>query len=205
MWSLLNSVLLRDLRSQVHRLGSVPHEEILDIAADKSLELVRRSEAQQWKLEGKSPEEIAGFLRTVARNGLVDSLRRSGREVQVESDAVPRDRIAGQSTPVDPEAQLELKEFSLSLRDCVGQIQTRSRLIWFLRVFLSMSGQEIARHPGVGLSRNHADMVLHRAREAIRKCMQRGGYDADVPRNGSLATLWEIFSSELKALDHRHE
>jgi len=212
-WTLLNSVLLRDLRSEMRRLGSVSPEEILDIAADKSLELLRRAEAQQWKVDEKSPAEIAGFLRRVAQNGLIDCLRKSGREVVLGEGGVSLDSGAGPSSDawgdssrnIGPQERLECKEFATSLRDCVQTIQPRSRLIWFLRVFLSLSGNEIAGHPKVGLTRNHADMVLHRAREAIRECMEKRGHDGDVPRGGSLAILWKIFSSDLETLDGKHE
>src|SRR5262245_8110440 len=71
-WVALRDALVRFLRSQVRLVGGPPAEDVEDLASAKALELVARAESGEWNLEGRSGGEIAGYLATVARNGLID-------------------------------------------------------------------------------------------------------------------------------------
>jgi RNA polymerase sigma factor (sigma-70 family) len=173
-----------------------------DIAAQKSLDLLRKSEQGEWDPTGRSPGEITNFLATVARNGLLDFVRKDKRHVRPDSDAEPvwetrEFNSRGQASQgVSPSLQVERREFVEGLRECADELQARSRRVWFFRVFLEMSSKEIAAHPEVMLKPGHVDVILQRAREAIRDCMARKGFDAqDIPP-GTFSELWRVWRAE---------
>jgi len=200
---LLNSVLLRFLFFHSGRLGRVSAEDVEDIAAQKSLDLLRRAELGQWSLAGRSPAEITGFLTKVARNGLLDHLRKTSRQVQPDEEERP-DWDAGHggwqddaATEAQPQLRVERREFAEALRVCAEALNPRSRLIWFFRVFLEMPSKKIAAHPEVELKASHVDVLLQRAREAVRECMDRKGFQPrDIPP-GVFVELWRAFRVEL--------
>ncbi len=82
LWLLLNSLISQYLRFHITRQGRVPVEDLEDIAAEKSLDLLRKNESGTWDAVSRPTEEIKGFLSKVARNGLVDRLRAIGRHIQ---------------------------------------------------------------------------------------------------------------------------
>jgi RNA polymerase sigma factor (sigma-70 family) len=187
------------LRIQGERWGPVSVEDREDIAAKKSLDLLRKTELGQWNLAGRLPGEIASFLGKVARNGLLDHLRKNCRQVRPDPDRPP-DRVGGLPSPgagASGAAQAELlaqrREFAAALRSCADRLQPRSRLVWFFRVFLEMPSREIAAHPDVGLKPAHVDVLLQRAREAIRECMQGKGFAPQDMPPGVFVELWRVF------------
>lgn len=79
-WLLLNSSIHMKLRVIAPALGRFDPADLADIAAQKSLELLRRAEEGAWDVGGRNAGELAGFLGQVARHGLVDHLRRRERD-----------------------------------------------------------------------------------------------------------------------------
>ena len=65
-WVLLNAGLGRYLRLHAVRLGPVPAEDLEDLAAAKSLDLVGRAVSGAWDTKDRSAGEVAAFLSTVA-------------------------------------------------------------------------------------------------------------------------------------------
>lgn len=186
-WLLLNSVLLRYLRIHAAHLGSASREEFEDIAAEKSLDLLLRAGSGQWNSTGRSEGEIAAYLSTIARNGLLDLFRHPDRRrvTGVESGAEldpPAHDGGAMARSANPEAEVARRDFVRALCDCAAKLAPRSRVIWLFRVFYEMSSKEIASHPEVNLERGHVDVLLQRCRRAIRDCMQRRGFTAgDMP------------------------
>jgi RNA polymerase sigma factor (sigma-70 family) len=198
-WELLNTAISRYLRIHSTRLGRIPSEDLEDIAAEKSLDLLRRAELGTWDMSGRSASDITGFLSRVARNGLVDALREAGRRVeppsedQAEWDVGESGEGTTMGTVDPPDVALERKEFAEALRRCAEELNPRSRLVWFFRVFLRMSTREIATHPGVKLKTGHVDVLLQRAREAVRRCMEGKGFEPGEIPVGTFTELWQAF------------
>lgn len=201
-WLLLNSAIMRYLRYHVTRFGQVGSEDLQDIASQKSLDLMCRAESGSWDISRRLPSEIAGFLSTVARNGLVDVLRKSGRYVEhqqedrtdLDRDGVQPRQVVHSSDP--PDLHLQRREFAMALRRCADKLDPRSRLVWFFRVFYDMSSKQIGGHPEIRLKASHVDVLLQRARHAIAKCMQGQGFDRyDIPP-GTFVALWKAFRLE---------
>lgn len=202
IWLLLNSSILQYLQFHTARLGKASREDREDIAAQKALGLMSRLEEGLWDVSDRTPSEITGFLSKVARNGLVDLLRETGRRVEPKEDDRPEWDVGGSSQEStvnradSPDIQVERKEFASELRRCAEQLSPRSRLVWFFRVFLEMSTKEIAAHPEVGLKTGHVDVLMQRARDAIRDCMHRKGYEPHDMPPGTFVELWRAFRLE---------
>ena len=142
------------------------------------------------------------FLSQVAKNGLLDLIRREGRLVELAEGDRPQGPSAGSttgrsgSTVAPPDLLVEQKEFARALRRCAERLDPRTRCVWFLRVLYDLSSKEIAVHPRVRLKVNHVDVLLHNGRKAIRRCMARQGYQPQEMPPGTFTELWKVFRPE---------
>jgi RNA polymerase sigma factor (sigma-70 family) len=195
LWAALHAALMRFLRLHA-RAGRASREDLEDLAASKALELLGRAESGAWDPAGRSGDEIAGYVSTVARHGLVDLARRAGRELPMDDLAQDRSDLATLDAPpasraARPEADVEGRELGRALRQCFETLDPRGRRVWFFRAYYEMSSREIGAHPDVAISASHVDVVAQRAREAIVDCMKGKGHDtADLPA-GAFVMLWE--------------
>jgi RNA polymerase sigma factor (sigma-70 family) len=206
-WLVLHDALARFLRGQAHKFGGVASEELRDLASSKALELLGRVESGEWRLEGRSPGELAAYLATVARHALSDLKKRTAR-MEPFPDAADDDyeestnghgARAARAATLAADAPARADEFIVSLRDCLRQVQPRARRIWFLRVFYEMSTRAIAQHPTVMLRTGNIDVIMQRTRDSIRSCMQSKGFEpSDMPA-GTFTALWEFLESMREA------
>lgn len=201
LWLLLNSTISEYLRLHSTRLGRISREDVEDIAAEKSSDLLRKLELHVWDISYRSPAEVSAFLSRAARNGLVDRLREGSRQVslarreQPDRDGEMVDPNAGgrmMTSLESPDNRVARREYAEALRHCADELDTRSRRVWFLRVLCDMPSKRIATHPQVALKVNHIDVLLHRARHIIRACMGRKGYDPGDMPPGTFAELWQV-------------
>jgi len=201
-WVLLNTLIVIRLRVQATRYGTTAQEDLEDIAVEKSLDLLRRAESGEWDPEHRAPSELAAFLMTVARNGLVDFLRKSGRVEPLAGDAGPDEDPRGaaraplRASGEGPDADAERREFATALRGCAETLDVRTRMVWFLRVFCDLATKEIATHPSVRLKPGHVDVLLQRARRQIRTCMRRLGHESHDLPPGTFAEIWRLFRAD---------
>ncbi len=207
-WLLLNAVLANQLRLQEARHGHLAAQDREDVAAEKALALLRRCEDGRWDLSGRSAAEIVRFLATVARNGLVDLLRRQGRHVEQDRDGVDawetdagftpsasRPDGGGRYAAAAPETNVERRQFVAAVRLCADRLQERARRIWFFRTFYELASKDIARHPDVDLTPGNVDVILQRSRRSLRECLaERGFHAADLPQ-GCFTALWRTLGS----------
>ena len=199
LWPLLHAALFAALRSQAGRITPVAAEDLEDLASQKALELLLRAEQGVWEIAGRTEPEIAGYVARVARHALVDLARLRGRECPGPEDTEAWDvalaeRVDG---PARPEDGLAAREFVIALRECAASLTPRARQAWFRRVFLERPSREIAAH--LGISPAHVDVVVQRARAALRECMERRGHRELESRPGLFVELWRHFGSDLPA------
>ncbi len=197
-WIILNSVLIKDLRYHALRKWSFLSADIEDIASEKSLDLLMRAEAGTWSLNERSDGEITGFLSTVARNGLIDRLRKTGRE-ELAGDEESRD-VADSPTIISEGAPaadnlIETREFIVALQGCVGKLKRQWQRIWFFRTFYEMKSTEIAEHPDIVLKAAHVDVILQRSREALGRCMEERDLRLQALPPGSFLEVWLAFEA----------
>ena len=191
LWTLVHLGLARYVRFHAGRLGPVSAEDVRDIAADKTLALMRKLEAGEWSPAGCDAGQLCAFLSTLARNGLVDHLRRAAA-------AHPRP-VASAALGEDPEPRpheapsraLFRILFPRALVDCLAALSPRARRIWFLRAFYDLPSKSISRDAGVRTSSAAVDMTLARVRVALRVCMRRKGFDVRELPPGTFVAVWE--------------
>jgi RNA polymerase sigma-70 factor (ECF subfamily) len=189
-WPVLHAALFASLRAQAGRITQVCHEDLEDLASQKSLELLLRAEEGTWDPGDRAEHEVAGYVSRVARHALVDLARRRGRECPAPEDpeawAVAIAESAGEA--VRPEDRMAAREFARALRACVEALAPRARQAWFRRVFLERPSREIGER--LGLSAAHVDVVVQRARAALRSCMQEKGHSDAAMRPGAFVEIW---------------
>lgn len=201
LWQLLHAALFAALRAQAGRVVAVTREDLEDLASQKSLELLLQAEDSRWDIGGRTPDEIAGYVARVGRHALVDLVRQRGRECPGPEDTeawevVFADRIEEASASPGPEDRLATIEFARALRVCVEALSPRARHAWYRRAFLERPSREIA--VTLGLSPAHVDVVVQRARGALRECMRRKGHRGDGLRPGAFVELWRHFSDAME-------
>jgi DNA-directed RNA polymerase specialized sigma24 family protein len=199
LWILLNACILRYSRYHATRYQGIAQEDLEDIAAEKSFDLLRRIGIGEWSLANHSPAEIAGCLSVIARRGLLDRVRQTIRRTRVELPAggaseLDAAHLGSAGTPEDrPDMVVERLEFATALRRCAEQLNPRLRLVWYLRGFCGLSARETAAHPDVRLKPTHVDVLLQRGRQAIRDCMQKRGLDPREIPPGTFVEIWKAF------------
>jgi DNA-directed RNA polymerase specialized sigma24 family protein len=202
MWRLLNLALHRAVRAQAGIHGSIDSADVVDIAADKAIELLGQLDTSQWEPASGSDAQVAAYIVAVARNGLVDRLRRRRREV--DAAAAPADRAdAAAGREAGEGADLELSvdggRYARAVLACASRLTSRARRAWFLRVFCDFTAAEIAGHPEVRTTTGGADLMLNRSRRQIRKCMESKGFEPTRIPPGTFAALWEMIAGEAGA------
>ncbi len=197
LWPLLHAALFASLRAQAGRIGPVSAEDLEDLASQKALELLVRAEEGTWDPGGRAGHEVAGYVARVARHALVDLARRRGRETAGPDDpeAWEEALVEHVAQPPGPEEQAAAREFAEALQACVERLTARARRAWFGRVYLERPSRELA--GALGVRPSHVDVIVQRARLALRTCMEaRGHRDAD-PRPGTFVALWRHLGDAL--------
>jgi RNA polymerase sigma factor (sigma-70 family) len=197
LWCLLHAALFASLRAQAGRIAPVSPEDLEDLASAKSSELMARAEAGVWDPIPHPPHEVAGFIRSVARNGLVDLARRRARECPPPEDEDMWDMAIADKLPhaPGPEDWACAREFVNALEKCVRALTPRARDVWFLRACLERPSREIG--TVMRLSPANVDVIVMRARQALSECMTARGHQASEMRPGAFAALWS--ESRLRA------
>lgn len=194
-WVALQDGLALFLRKHGRAYGATP-EDIEDLASAKALELFSRCESGTWRVDGRSGGEFAAYLSTVARNAVVDLLRRRGRIVpEVSLNGGPDAAAPVAPAAAAADARVMAHEFISSLRACLEEVQPRARRVWFFRVFYGASSREIAQHSDIGLRVGNIDVIMQRTRDTIRRCMQQKGFQPDDMPAGTFVELWEAIES----------
>jgi RNA polymerase sigma-70 factor (ECF subfamily) len=194
LWPLVHAALFASLRAQAGRVAGVRPEDLEDMASQKALELLVRAEDGAWDPRGRADHEVAGYLAKVARHALVDFARLRGRAApgfdDEEAWAVAIAEHA--SEPARPEDLLVAREFARALRECSEGLDPRARSAWFRRVFLERPSREIAVR--LGVSAAHVDVIVQRARGALRACMLGKGHPDAGLRPGAFVEIWSAMA-----------
>jgi DNA-directed RNA polymerase specialized sigma24 family protein len=198
-WRLLNLALHRHVRAQARRFGGLSSEDVVDIAADKAVDLLGSLEAGRWDPAAEGDERMAAFLAVVARNGVVDRLRRLGRE-----QSAPDVREGGRAGGIGPHgrthadaddvvgAAIDGGRYARALVECARLLTARARLAWVLHIFGGMTSAQIAGHPEVRTSVGGVSLMLHRCRHRLRRCLASKGFEPERMPAGTFIALWDL-------------
>lgn len=116
--------------------------------------------------EERSPAATAAFLRAVARNLLLQSLRSRGRVVTTEAELEAADAAWGRAR--EEERGEERRD---ALRECLAALGERARRALDLQYAQRRSGEEIA--SALGITHANVRVVLHRAKQALQRCVEK--------------------------------
>ena len=144
--------------------GATP-EEALECVQD-ALCTFLKAERDGTLPEGAEEQIAATF--TMVKNSARNLRRRHHR-------LKPHDAIDAASEPAgdgpSPQALLEHAEETVRLRACVSELCGVQRAVVTLRLLDERSGEDVA--AALGITRGHVDVLVHRARAALKVCMRR--------------------------------
>jgi RNA polymerase sigma-70 factor (ECF subfamily) len=144
--------------------GATP-EEALECVQDALCTFLRVE--RDGDLPAGADEQIAATF-TMVRNAARNLRRRHHR-------LKPHDVIDAASEPAgtepSPQALLEHAEATVRLRACLSELCDVQRAVVVLRLLDEQSGEDVA--SALGITRGHVDVLVHRARAALRVCMRR--------------------------------
>lgn len=109
---------------------------------------------------------VRATLITMVRHAAKNARRRHHRALP----HVPLDDDASPSEARDAESLLAHAEDVVRLSACVTELCGIQRAVVMLRLLDERSGQDVATE--LGISRNHVDVLVHRAKAALRVCMR---------------------------------
>ncbi len=113
------------------------------------------------------PEQLAlATIKTMVRNAARNFRRRHRRLKPHEPIDVDHEPL----TPATVEDLVAHAEDVVRLRACVASLCSVQRAVVMLRLLEERSGEDAA--AALGLTRNHVDVVVHRAKAALRVCMR---------------------------------
>ena len=190
LWFFLNMGLTYYVRAHGEAFGYVDPEDARDIASEKAMVFLRGLESE---LDVPTdPARICSYVSTLARNGLVDRLRKNGRARELERKLGDSGSQSRADASTSAEVNVQHSQFLDAISACIGHLSPKARSIWFMRAFLDLPSKRIAAHPDIRVSVAAVDMTLSRTRRALRECMEAKGFnEADAP-TGTFLALWDL-------------
>jgi len=123
------------------------------------------------------------WLTGILKHKIIDAIRKATREAPLAEDAEAPDEDAldtlfkanghWASRPAaweQPEQALESREFLRVLEECLGRLPARTAQVFMMREHLGVETGEICKE--LGITPTHCWVLLHRARMALRECLQ---------------------------------
>jgi RNA polymerase sigma-70 factor (ECF subfamily) len=143
-----------DLQRFLRVLGA-SHAEAEDCAQEAFLQVLRTP---------PEPGNTAAWLRTVAKNAFLKSLRQTRKVVAVDMQAIEQDwaDVAG-----DDGAQSRVE----ALKQCISLLNERERRALHLRYTMNASREVMAED--LGLSEGGVKNLLERVKDKLRECAER--------------------------------
>lgn len=195
VWILLYAVVVANVRARARGVRSVGPEDVHDIAAQKTLDLMRQLDAGSWEPARATPEQIRAYVVSTARNAVVDFAKSQriqlvplGGDDPAGGDDRPFPTPASAATQ---DAAVDGKSCAAAILACLSNLTPKNRVVWYLRILLELTSQQIARHPSVRMRPGAVDVMLFRLRAAMRRCLAGRGVDPTSIPPGTFAWLWE--------------
>jgi RNA polymerase sigma-70 factor (ECF subfamily) len=155
-------------------------QETLVTAIDRLESFRRASSVRTW---------LIGIL----RHKLLQHFREAGRErrqivdelgPEVVDDQFERSgywKAGPKKWLIQPQGGPEREEFQRAFRECLAKLPARTRDAFLLSEHHQLNGEKLSKI--LGISATNVYVMLHRARSALRSCLERNWFERDPPRN----------------------
>jgi RNA polymerase sigma-70 factor (TIGR02943 family) len=145
--------------------------------------------------EFRGQAQLSTWVFAILKNKIIDILRSRSRFRPVESDVdeLPadsfdalfdeRDRWNADERPAfwgDPEATLTQQQFWTVFQTCLDRLPPTTARVFMMREFLELEPEEVAAE--LAISKSNCGVILHRARMALRVCLQARWFGERGPR-----------------------
>ena len=142
---------------------------------DEAFECVQEALCTYLRLEREkalpaTPSERTAAVFTMVRNA-ARNLRRRHYRLKPHAGLDDEGGTVDASLPADE--LLAVAESTVRLRACLATLCSVQRAVVTLRLLEERSGEDVAE--ALGLSRGYVDVIVHRAKRALRVCMRGGG------------------------------
>lgn len=172
------------LRSHLLRFAAIQLNGHPDAAEDAVQETLLAAYAHRSRFEGRAQFQTWAFA--ILKNKITDVLR--SRKYHIPFTALPQDdgldeAFSEQFNPDgswrsdtlltdwnSPEHLLNGRQFGEILQACLYRLPEHTARVFMMREILELDAREIQEH--CGLSANHYHVIMHRAREGLRRCLQ---------------------------------
>lgn len=136
------------------------------LSAEEALECVQDALCT-FLSQSSAREHALASLKSMTRNAARNLRRRHYR--RMPHDAIDDERLPSSAAPRADEL-IARTEDVIRLRVCMAELCTTQRAAVTLRLLEERSGEDVAAE--LGLSRGHVDVLVHRAKAALRACME---------------------------------
>jgi RNA polymerase sigma-70 factor (ECF subfamily) len=116
------------------------------------------------------------WLTGILKHKIIDAIRKGSREGPAagedEFEALFDERghwLEMPSAWQDPDASLEQSQFFATLEECLARLPAKSSQAFMMREHLGLETDEICKE--LGITPTHCWVLLHRARMALRMCL----------------------------------
>ncbi len=120
--------------------------------------------------EGVTDEQAAASLVVMVKNAARNERRLHRNSKPHASLATLPADLEPAAPGVDAEALLAHAEDVVLLRACVAELCSIQRAVVMLRLLEERSGEDVA--AALGITRNHVDVLVHRAKASLRVCVR---------------------------------
>jgi RNA polymerase sigma-70 factor (ECF subfamily) len=118
------------------------------------------------------------WLTGILKHKIIDTLRKAGREQPLPEDDDGLDALFDQGghwidPPQpwrDPDASLETQQFFVKLEECLARLPAKTARAFMMREHLGFETGDICKE--LTVTPTHCWVLLHRARLALRECLQ---------------------------------
>ncbi|MDP1912241.1 sigma-70 family RNA polymerase sigma factor [Brevundimonas sp.] len=153
-----------------------------DLVSETLLALLEKPDA----FEGRS--SLRTYATGILKFKIIDLLRRQGREIAIEvqadesvDDAIDALFVADghyrepQPAWQQPERALEQSQFFAALQACIEGLPPRLARLFMMREWLEQDMADVCTE--LGITANHAGVMLYRARMQLRACLNQGWFE----------------------------
>lgn len=136
-----------------------------------------RSQLRTW-LTGILKHKIVDTIRRATKETSLDALADDGGDGDFDALFAANDHWREHPPAWDrPDEALEQKAFLAALQDCLNRLPAKTARAFLMREHLGLETPEICKE--LGITATHCWVLLHRARMALRLCLEQNWFGKD--------------------------